>query len=127
MNSECMNMFTEHHDLLGRKLGGKFFFLCHYAMRTWPGPWGRTFHCYGHSHGRMIETENSASCDVGVDVWDYTPVSLDMISNKMKEKKNASHYKKGELDLRVESVRQENREIRKITNEEEATSVNRTV
>lgn len=47
---------------------------CHYAMRAWPGANRGAVHLYGHSHGRLAGT--SRSCDVGVDSWDFRPVSL---------------------------------------------------
>jgi calcineurin-like phosphoesterase family protein len=46
---------------------------CHYALRTWPA-YAKSIHVYGHSHGRL--PGNSKSCDVGVDCWDFRPVSL---------------------------------------------------
>lgn len=49
-------------------------FLAHYAHRAWPGLWRGTRHLYGHTHGTLPDTR--LSCDVGVDAWDYRPVSL---------------------------------------------------
>ncbi len=50
------------------------FFLAHYAHRAWPGLWRITRHLYGHTHGRIPDT--TRSCDVGVDAWEYRPVSI---------------------------------------------------
>ena len=49
-------------------------FLAHYAHRAWPGLWRGTRHLYGHTHGSLPDT--TRSCDVGVDAWDYRPVTL---------------------------------------------------
>ncbi len=49
-------------------------FLAHYAHRAWPGLWRGTRHLYGHTHGTLPDT--TRSCDVGVDAWDYRPVTL---------------------------------------------------
>ena len=49
-------------------------FLSHYAHRAWPGLWRGTRHLYGHTHGTLPDT--TRSCDVGVDAWDYRPVTL---------------------------------------------------
>ena len=49
-------------------------FLAHYAHRAWPGLWRGARHFYGHTHGRIPDTQRS--CDVGVDAWDYCPVDL---------------------------------------------------
>ncbi|WP_279356723.1 metallophosphoesterase [Methylobacterium indicum] len=55
--------------------------LCHYALRTWNGSWRGALHLYGHSHGKLPGT--SRSLDVGVDAWDYRPVSLAEIRERM--------------------------------------------
>ncbi|MDX7953183.1 metallophosphoesterase [Lichenihabitans sp. Uapishka_5] len=49
-------------------------FLAHYAHRAWPGLWRGTRHLYGHTHGTLPDT--TLSCDVGVDAWDYRPMTL---------------------------------------------------
>ena len=49
-------------------------FLAHYAHRAWPGLWRGARHLYGHTHAQIPDTLRS--CDVGVDAWDYRPVTL---------------------------------------------------
>lgn len=61
--------------------------MCHYAMRVWNKSHNGAIHLYGHSHGSLPEDANSLSCDVGVDCWDFSPVSLDEILVKMYKKK----------------------------------------
>jgi calcineurin-like phosphoesterase family protein len=57
--------------------------LCHYALRTWAGLHRhQALHFYGHSHGRLLPTERSI--DVGVDVFDGAPASLEEILRKLK-------------------------------------------
>jgi calcineurin-like phosphoesterase family protein len=56
---------------------GQRLVLCHYGMRTWPGVHRGALHLYGHSHGRMLG--NSQCCDVGVDCFDFRPVTLPTI------------------------------------------------
>jgi calcineurin-like phosphoesterase family protein len=57
--------------------------LCHYALRTWQGiRRHKALHFYGHNHGRLPPTD--LSIDVGVDVFDFAPVSLDEILRKLK-------------------------------------------
>lgn len=63
------------------------FVLCHYAMRVWNKSHHGAIHLYGHSHGSLPEDPNSLSCDVGVDCWNFEPVSLDEILVKMYKKK----------------------------------------
>lgn len=55
--------------------------LCHYGMRVWNRCHHGAFHLYGHSHGSL--PGNSQSCDVGVDCWDYTPVTFDQIKQRL--------------------------------------------
>lgn len=62
--------------------------LCHYAMRVWYKSHYGSYHLYGHSHGNLPE-ENNLSFDVGVDSWGYTPVSFDIVTKKMLDKKAA--------------------------------------
>lgn len=56
--------------------------LCHYALRSWEKRLYGSWHLYGHSHGNLPE-DGSPSFDVGVDCWDYRPVSIDQVSEKM--------------------------------------------
>lgn len=53
----------------------------HYAMRVWDKSHHGSLHLYGHSHGTLPGT--SQSTDVGVDCWDYTPVTLDQIKVRL--------------------------------------------
>jgi calcineurin-like phosphoesterase family protein len=55
---------------------------CHYPLRSWPGRGYRDVrHVFGHVHGRMAGTTDSA--DVGVDCWDFRPVELSEIKLRM--------------------------------------------
>jgi calcineurin-like phosphoesterase family protein len=55
--------------------------LCHYAMRTWNQSHRGSYHLFGHTHSRL--QPYGLSFDVGVDAWNYTPVSWDQIKAKM--------------------------------------------
>ena len=55
--------------------------LCHYAMRTWHKSHFNSWHLYGHSHGRLQGF--GKSFDVGVDAWNFTPVSFHDVKAKM--------------------------------------------
>lgn len=48
--------------------------MSHYAHRTWPDLHRGRIHLYGHSHGSLLAT--ASSCDVGVDVWAFRPVTI---------------------------------------------------
>jgi calcineurin-like phosphoesterase family protein len=58
-------------------------FLSHYAHVTWPHAWHGDLHLYGHSHGSLPATRTNL--DVGVDCWDWRPVTLGQILERMSE------------------------------------------
>jgi calcineurin-like phosphoesterase family protein len=49
--------------------------LCHYPFRTWNGMYRGGYNLHGHSHGQLKPL--SRQVDVGVDVWNLTPVTVD--------------------------------------------------
>jgi len=60
----------------------KLIVLCHYAMRSWEKSHYGSWHLFGHHHGNL--PPYGLSFDVGVDCWDYYPISLDEVADKMK-------------------------------------------
>ena len=48
--------------------------LCHYPFRSWRGMGKGWINLHGHCHGRLKPPPRQF--DVGVDVWDFRPVSL---------------------------------------------------
>jgi calcineurin-like phosphoesterase family protein len=48
--------------------------LCHYPFRSWNGQAKGAINLHGHSHGRMKPLPRQV--DVGVDAWEFRPVSL---------------------------------------------------
>jgi calcineurin-like phosphoesterase family protein len=52
--------------------------LCHYALRTWRDMAKGAINLHGHSHGRLKPL--ARQYDVGVDVWNYQPVTLDALT-----------------------------------------------
>lgn len=65
------------------KDGGEHLILCHYGMRVWNGSHYGSFHLYGHSHGTL--PAQGRSLDVGVDCWDFRPVTLPEIKERLTE------------------------------------------
>lgn len=55
--------------------------LSHYAMRVWNKKHYGSAMLYGHSHGTL--PGSSQSTDVGVDCWEYSPVSFDSIVSRL--------------------------------------------
>lgn len=56
--------------------------LCHYAMRSWQQSHYGSWHLFGHHHGKL--ESYGLSFDVGVDCWDFFPVSLKQVQDKMR-------------------------------------------
>jgi calcineurin-like phosphoesterase family protein len=56
---------------------GKLFILCHYPFRTWNQMGKGSINLHGHSHGKLKPIPRQH--DVGVDAWDFRPVTLDMV------------------------------------------------
>jgi calcineurin-like phosphoesterase family protein len=52
---------------------GRRLVLCHYALRTWNGMAKGALNLHGHSHGRLKPLPRQT--DVGVDVWNFRPIS----------------------------------------------------
>src|SRR5215467_11460036 len=48
--------------------------LCHYPFRTWRGMAKGWLNLHGHCHGRL--KPQPRQFDVGVDVWEFRPVTL---------------------------------------------------
>lgn len=86
MPQEALKNFTGVHEYLDKKFNGQHIFLSHYPLRGWPDASRGTWHLFGHMHGRMEEDPWALCFDVGVDVWGYRPVPLEVIEAKMKEK-----------------------------------------
>jgi calcineurin-like phosphoesterase family protein len=59
------------------ELDGVRLVLCHYPFRTWNGMYKGALNLHGHSHGQLAGLTRQV--DVGVDVWDYRPVTLDLV------------------------------------------------
>jgi calcineurin-like phosphoesterase family protein len=60
------------------ELDGLGLVLCHYAFRSWRNMGRGWLNLHGHSHGRLSPLPRQT--DVGVDAWDFRPVTLDRIS-----------------------------------------------
>jgi calcineurin-like phosphoesterase family protein len=58
----------------------------HFAMRTYTKSHRGAWNLYGHSHGQLPEEQRWLAFDVGVDAWDWSPVSIEQVAQKMKAK-----------------------------------------
>ena len=55
--------------------------LFHYPIRSWDGAYKGRIHLYGHVHGKLSGTR--LCLDVGVDCWDFRPVTLSEIKVRL--------------------------------------------
>ena len=61
--------------------------MCHWPMRNWPMSHYNSIHLFGHVHNNCRPDPFYAygrSFNVGVDVWDFRPISLIQIIDKVK-------------------------------------------
>tara|TARA_Y100000034_G_scaffold136870_1_gene216553 strand:+ start:4944 stop:5459 length:516 start_codon:yes stop_codon:yes gene_type:complete len=73
--------WESQQDVLQLIVNNTKVFLNHYGMRVWDGSFHGSIHLYGHSHGRL--PGNTQSCDVGVDSWNFVPVTLRQIQRRL--------------------------------------------
>ena len=66
------------------KIEGQHIVLCHYAMRVWPRSHYGSWQLHGHSHGGLQPL--GRQLDVGVDIHQYKPVSIDQVTKEMENK-----------------------------------------
>lgn len=114
MNQKMLSHFAEVYSLLNTSVGKQQITLCHWPLKSWKASCHRSWHFYGHSHGRMLENEDSLSCDVGVDAWDFYPVPFEILKLKMESRienwrKKYSNSSKKELNERTKKLRKQNR------------------
>ncbi|AWM85763.1 metallophosphoesterase family protein [Microvirga sp. 17 mud 1-3] len=69
------------------QLEGYGLVLCHYAFRTWKNMGRGWIDLHGHSHGKL--KPQTRQFDVGVDAWDYRPITLEQIlgSSRIRHRK----------------------------------------
>ena len=71
--------YSDAGAFLNIRINKQLITLCHFAMRVWDKSHFGSWHLYGHSHGSLPDNEYSLSTDIGVDRWDFTPVSIEQL------------------------------------------------
>ena len=93
LNGEHIFIKGSHDRWLGKKynlmiwegrIKSRYLVICHYAMLTWRRSHYNSWHCYGHSHGRL--KTKGKTLDVGVDTNNFFPYSFDQIEKIMEIK-----------------------------------------
>ena len=72
------------HDYVEMTLDGLALRLCHYPFRSWRDDHRGAWNLHGHSHGRMKPLTRQR--DVGVDIWDFRPVTLAALTKRWTRK-----------------------------------------
>lgn len=67
------------------KVGEQRIILCHYAFKTWRGSHRGTWNLHGHSHGSLPRDFKMKQLDVGVDCWNYHPISYEEVAKEMEK------------------------------------------
>ncbi len=62
-----------YHEL---SLFGKFCVFSHYAFEVWNKSHHGSYNFYGHSHGGLPDNPNALKFDVGIDCFNYAPISF---------------------------------------------------
>lgn len=86
---EGFESIKQYHTV---KDGNYHLVLFHWAIECWQGRWAKdnptktVIHLHGHSHGLLLQNIVPNRYDVGVDVWNYEPVTLNeiLIGNRFK-------------------------------------------
>jgi calcineurin-like phosphoesterase family protein len=73
--------------LLEVKIDEQWFILCHYPLYSWNKEYYGSIHLHGHNHNNPIEYKRNR-INVGVDMWDFYPVSINDILKLKKETVN---------------------------------------
>lgn len=73
------NGFVWIKDVHRLKIDKKVIWLSHYPHVSWPHSYYGSLHLYGHVHGRIPISGGKLSFDVGVDMWNLTPICLEEV------------------------------------------------
>lgn len=89
INGDVVNSFVwvkDYHEMKTDEFRKVCLF--HYPMRTWRSKHYGSVHLHGHCHGNLNHYGEKNIFDVGVDCWDYAPVSVEEINELVSEQNN---------------------------------------
>lgn len=84
LNAEQKALFGWVKDYYKLRYNGMKFILFHYPIYSWEGKEKGSIHLHGHVHTNShhdIEIQNKVN--IGMDLWNYTPVSLEEVLRKL--------------------------------------------
>ena len=78
------------YDCKDIRIDDEYISMYHYPQRSWNRSYHGSIHISGHVHGRCLPW--GKSCDIGVDSWDYKPVSFEQLKEFMDKQPMLSEY-----------------------------------
>jgi calcineurin-like phosphoesterase family protein len=84
------DIFEGVYDVKMIQVGEQNIWLSHYAHRQWPQSHYGAWHLYGHDHGTLIDYYRS--CDIGVDNWEFKPVSMEQLEKRFVGREKMAHH-----------------------------------
>lgn len=79
-------------------IDGQLITLCHYAMLAWYKRHKGAWMLHGDAHGGLRDDPEARRLDVGVDCWEYAPVSMSQIRARLSGR-TPSQIDHHEIDL----------------------------
>jgi calcineurin-like phosphoesterase family protein len=80
------SLFKWTGDYLELSYNKEFIVMSHYCFEIWNRHHHGSYHCYGHSHGNYKDASGRKRIDVGVDCWNFYPVSFEQLKEEMDKK-----------------------------------------
>lgn len=87
---DALPPFTILDHIQELRLYGQEIVLSHYKLETWHHDLRGVWHLFGHSHGG-IKQKAEKSCDIGVDCWNFTPISFEQLKEFMSKQPIGNH------------------------------------
>lgn len=92
------HLFNSTQDFAEININNKLIVLFHYPIQSWHSRGRGSWHLHGHCHGK--QKTNGKRIDVGVNVNDYCPLSIDEITQMMSL---LPQFTSGESDHRIDN------------------------
>jgi calcineurin-like phosphoesterase family protein len=84
-HTQKCGFFADVKDYKEIEVQGQKIVLMHYAMKVWNRSHHGSWQLHGHSHGTLPRDLKSKQLDMGVDCWNYVPVSFEEVSKEMEK------------------------------------------
>lgn len=86
LKGSTKDLFTSYSSYMEVDVNEQFVVMSHYPMLSWNKSFYQSWMLHGHCHGTLPEDPHSKRVDVGVDCWNYSPVSFQELKTKMDSK-----------------------------------------